>query len=360
MSIQYLSLEEELRAFRNKTDYPRELIADVGKLLNDYGLTLNSELSELVNRFDYYKTGIKSLQDVLSKTYNKVAFLEESLENFEYYEAEQLEIYAKPPSNKDAVRTKSVQSLEPDYLGYKCIANNFNPALDMFLYYFRYDNFDDRYEILPWEEETAIKLQELAYGASQAKIRISILELHTDLLKDAERKGRNSNEIKTLTKRKVTTGYTSQLHGRVSVNPNDAHFFITDIVHNVRIFFNKLKQDKLIQETTDYPDFKYVFRYAEENPNKNHVHKSIMWMGTNEELKHLIQTMIGKKLIQPKFGKEENNKPWQVVQCCFINKDGNGYTPKQLQHTGQIKKGKERIEAVAEVMIGIKKNRYLN
>ncbi len=358
MIIKHDSLEEQLHSFRNRISYSEEFILDVENLLSGYGLTLKSSLEELINALGY-RTEIESLRQAVSKVYNKVSFIEDKLNSFEYFEAEQLEVFAKPPSNMDAIRTKSIERLEPDYLAYKCITMNYNPPLDMFLYYFRYDNFDDRYEILPWIEETTIKLQELAYGASQAKLRSEILEVRNEFLKGAQLNAEIKQD-KTADKKKSLASYAQEKKMPFSPNFNDAHFSILNHVYNVRLLFDRLKQNRLIQETDKFPDFKSVFRYADEQPSKSSLHQPITWMGTNAELKHLVQSMIQKQLIRPQFGKVESNNPWQVVQYCFINKNGSQYTPKQLQGTGRMKKGHRRIDDIAIVMKESKKGRYFS
>jgi len=185
-------------------------------------------------------------------------------------------------------------------------------------------------------------IDEIAQGVANS-ILYGELKKQNNLLK----KG-NSLRSKTSNERKDPISQND--------NPKDAHFFIVNDRSNLTDFLNKLKEEGLIHELTDKKDFRTVFRYDNNQPDKNHPYSPIIWMGIDAELKHLIQHLcMVSEAIKPKMNGKESKNKWQVVQSCFVDKKGISYTPQRLQGTGTMKKNYERLDRIAAILRGANK-----
>lgn len=105
--------------------------------------------------------------------------------------------------------------------------------------------------------------------------------------------------------------------------------------------FEELRDNlKLIAPDTTLEDFRAIF-------SGKAVTKRVRWMGVNSQLNRFIQT-ISPKLIPP--GQKKLDGKWTIAAACFMNREGETFTKRQLESTGKtiekVHKGREIGELV--------------
>jgi hypothetical protein len=81
---------------------------------------------------------------------------------------------------------------------------------------------------------------------------------------------------------------------------------------------------ELIAPDTAIEDFRAIF-------SGKAVTKPVRWMGVNNQLYHFIRAM-SPKLLAP--GQKRLEKKWATTAACFVNREGEPLTEKQLQNPG--------------------------
>jgi len=382
--------------------YRVEIMNHVGEVLDqEYGHSLRTKLTEVMSIGNHLTKDEKGLHSNFLRIYRKR--FEELFTN-EGIPERAIFTYAKDLENiylQKTIEKRNSGNIEiPIYkwdravIGFYCNQQDYDAALQDLLYFIVVVEFDDWSWIHPAIESgesdfidsgiVGNALHELSQGVADSLL---IRELK-DMTTIAQARGQIENEkpveiiaevVKPLLQQlrqewqKDLEQILSQLFLRkkerpqhttegnhILSNPNDAHFLILNEVLGVKNFFSRLCDDKLIHEASDYQDFRSVFRYKASNLTKNRTNQPIVWMGTNQELRHLVVTMIRMRIIKPKIGQVERHNPWKVVQCCFVNKDGEQYSTEQLGKTGKLKNGHDKIDALVDTIVGINKSRYVN
>lgn len=110
-----------------------------------------------------------------------------------------------------------------------------------------------------------------------------------------------------------------------------------------KLFFGLRDNLELIAPDTTLEDFRAIF-------SGKVVTKRVRWMGVNNQLYCFIQA-ISPKLRAPWQKKLE--KKWATTAACFVNREGEAFTEKQLQNPGisteKVCKGRE-IGELAKIL----------
>ncbi|WBO83313.1 hypothetical protein [Hymenobacter yonginensis] len=103
--------------------------------------------------------------------------------------------------------------------------------------------------------------------------------------------------------------------------------------HYLTELFHKLRDElRLIALDTSVEDFREIF-------SGKAVLKPVTWIGTNKQLRHVFMS------IEPKLMPLANDRvgKWETVAACFVHRNGDSFTAKQLQSTGLTRKNAAKM-----------------